>query len=494
MPASNTSWEDLQSFNDDVDQASLTGETTPSVSGSDSHDASLSDDSSGKRPANDIERLLNKYFAVYLSNVPENATVKNIHGAVRSKIGKFRSLSSAFMKDKPGTCQLILKHEATRKKLIDGPIMIFGVAVHTSIECPTSLSEAKYYPVYLRGLPDNIGVKKLLGLAKKVLGEFVAMNRVTVDDGQSKITFQNKILQSAFLEKCFVDELKDIEASLYPFARSENQTSGDETPGLESSGAENWDSSSATSASADCSVNSSPPAFQPAAASSGSVNASPRCVAQETSDASPPPAATQTQNAMSGIIWMNIMQADGRGASLPFNVVPASRNTQSKEIGKMVMRHLQPNGQVLETPYLITPAFPASLTAVPTAVNNQASRRPTARRVNHPVSQTIPNAGHVVPGSFVVPNAGNIQQPMPALAHSSQRYLHTANNPQRMVYPSSLIQQPVGHPMTPSVISASSPSGSIHAHPQYIQRQQHHIPSAYGMYPSYATASPQITF
>merc|ERR1719433_291026 len=38
-------------------------------------------------------------FAVYLSNVPENANMNNIYGAIRAKIGKFKSVDCSFLSE-----------------------------------------------------------------------------------------------------------------------------------------------------------------------------------------------------------------------------------------------------------------------------------------------------------------------------------------------------------------------------------------------------------
>lgn len=157
-------------------------------------------------------------FSVYLSNVPENATVKNINGAIRAKIGRFRSASCAFLPELPGTVELVMKNRDAMLRLLQGPIMIFGVAVHVSADLKRVEQRHTYYPVYVRGLPANMPVKEFLGLAKKIVGDFVAMNKVTIDiHGCSKITFQSKKLQSRFLENCDIDDLRHMDASIFPF-------------------------------------------------------------------------------------------------------------------------------------------------------------------------------------------------------------------------------------------------------------------------------------
>lgn len=165
---------------------------------------------------------------VYLSNVPENATIKNINGAVRQMIGKFRAMSCTFMPNMPGTVELVLKDREATRKLVDATfINIFGVIVDVSRDLKKAVPERYYYPVYVRGLPPNMKVKTFLGIARKIVGDFVAMNKVSIDEnGFSKITFQSQRLQARFLENCNVEDLQLIEASLNPFRRNHAEMNG----------------------------------------------------------------------------------------------------------------------------------------------------------------------------------------------------------------------------------------------------------------------------
>lgn len=154
-------------------------------------------------------------YPIFLSNIPENADVANIFGAIRAKIGKFKSCRCQFLGD--GVCKISVRKQETRDKLLEGSVQIFGVQTVATMEPPNCDNVAQsFVPVYLSNIPSTCTVKKLMGMVKKSVGEFVAMNKVVIEEGRSKITFNYKRHQELLLEKGLAADLADVRISATP--------------------------------------------------------------------------------------------------------------------------------------------------------------------------------------------------------------------------------------------------------------------------------------
>jgi len=157
-------------------------------------------------------------FPIYLSNIPENTGVSNVFGAVRKQVGEFKSLN--LVRIKLGVCKLILEKEETRNKILEKPINLFGVSIKAGLEPPTEKT-VKYYCVYMAGLPQT-NANQLLGAIRASIGEFVAMNKLSIDYGArnggfSKITFASEKDQHALLTKGLTVCARPIYLSKQPF-------------------------------------------------------------------------------------------------------------------------------------------------------------------------------------------------------------------------------------------------------------------------------------
>lgn len=85
-------------------------------------------------------------YHVYLSNIPENAKVANLFGAIRKQIGEFKSVN--LVKIRNGVCKLSLKKRETRDRILDNPVNLFGVALKRSKENPCGKDNDNFFPLF----------------------------------------------------------------------------------------------------------------------------------------------------------------------------------------------------------------------------------------------------------------------------------------------------------------------------------------------------------
>jgi len=161
-------------------------------------------------------------FAIVLSQIPKHADLKIVKGAIRARIGKFKCVRCEMYRH--GCCKIWVRKPETRTKILNNDIFIFGVQIESTLEedgVTTSVEQdskdqTSEWAVYLGNISRSCSVKKLMGMVKQIVGDFTARNRVTINNGQSKIVFRFEKHQRTLLKNGFSGELSQVSISMTP--------------------------------------------------------------------------------------------------------------------------------------------------------------------------------------------------------------------------------------------------------------------------------------
>lgn len=153
-------------------------------------------------------------YEIVLSQIPKHADLKIVKGAIRARIGKFKCVRCEMYRH--GMCKIWVRKPDTRDKILNNAIYIFGVQIKAGLEPEAGAvleeeAEAEQLAdVYLSNIPPSCTVKKLMGMVKQIVGDFVACNRVVIEKGTSKITFKYSKHQRTLLKNGFGGELANV--------------------------------------------------------------------------------------------------------------------------------------------------------------------------------------------------------------------------------------------------------------------------------------------
>jgi len=135
-------------------------------------------------------------YAAFLGNIPDNARVSNVLGALKRLLGPFKTCN--LIKINGGTCKVVFESKEARDKLLKKDFEIYRVPIKTS-ESALPLGETSS-SVYIAGL-QQAGVKQVLGAIKAAIGEFTAINKLEVVNGCSMVTFKDPEKMEELLAK-----------------------------------------------------------------------------------------------------------------------------------------------------------------------------------------------------------------------------------------------------------------------------------------------------
>lgn len=153
-------------------------------------------------------------YEIVLSQIPKHADLKIVKGAIRARIGKFKCVRCEMYRH--GMCKIWVRKPDTRDKILNNAIYIFGVQIKAGLEAetgepvPEDAEAEQLADVYLSNIPASCTVKKLMGMVKQIVGDFVACNRVVIEKGTSKITFKYSKHQRTLLKNGFGGELSNV--------------------------------------------------------------------------------------------------------------------------------------------------------------------------------------------------------------------------------------------------------------------------------------------
>lgn len=182
-------------------------------------------------------------YEIVLTQIPKHADLKIVKGAIRARIGKFKCVRCEMYRH--GMCKIWVRKPETRDKILCNAIYIFGVQIEAGLKMPTddsSVSEGEgegnesTTAVHLSNIPPNCTVKKLMGMVKQIVGDFVACNRVTIEKGCSKIIFKYLKHQKTLLKNGFGGELGGVVISAHASSATPHHgpvLSGPEPPSLQ---------------------------------------------------------------------------------------------------------------------------------------------------------------------------------------------------------------------------------------------------------------------
>jgi len=140
--------------------------------------------------------LENQGYAAFLGNIPDNARVSNVLGALKQLLGPFKTCN--LIKINGGTCKVVFESKEARDKLLKEHFEIYRVPITTS-EHALPMGEGPS-SVYIAGL-QQAGVKQVLGAIKAAVGEFTAINKLEVVNGCSMVTFKDPEKMEELLAK-----------------------------------------------------------------------------------------------------------------------------------------------------------------------------------------------------------------------------------------------------------------------------------------------------
>lgn len=183
-------------------------------------------------------------YEIVLTQIPKHADLKIVKGAIRARIGKFKCVRCEMYRH--GMCKIWVRKPETRDKILNNAIYIFGVQIIAGLKATESLpsdeeeeqGDEELAAVHLSNIPPSCTVKKLMGMVKQIVGDFVACNRVVIEKGTSKIIFKWSKHQKTLLKNGFGGELSNVVISaatasppLTPGHTPGHRTPGHRTPG-----------------------------------------------------------------------------------------------------------------------------------------------------------------------------------------------------------------------------------------------------------------------
>jgi len=125
-------------------------------------------------------------YPAFLGNIPENARVSNVLGAVKQLIGPFKPCN--LIKINGGTCKIVFENKESRDRLLEQPFEVCRIPITTSKRAiPPGEGQCA---LYMGGL-QQADVKQVLGAIKAAIGEFTAMNRLEVVNGCCMVIFKD---------------------------------------------------------------------------------------------------------------------------------------------------------------------------------------------------------------------------------------------------------------------------------------------------------------
>merc|ERR1719461_2500155 len=81
-----------------------------------------------------------------------------------------------------------------------------------------------FFSVYMANIPVETTVKKLMGTIRSVIGDFTAMNKLRIEGGQSKVSFDNVKHQEALLANGLTGSLTHVILSKHPLRIPHNRS------------------------------------------------------------------------------------------------------------------------------------------------------------------------------------------------------------------------------------------------------------------------------